>query len=214
MSIFIDIHTHQRNLIGNNSISIRSVDLSDESIPKNEAVSAGWHPWHINNYSLAKIEAKVEQASILNRAIDTPLDLQIEVLKIHLKIASKVNKPLIVHCVKAYSDIANLLKKYRFTLPVIFHAYNGNKIQTAQLLSYNSFFSVGNQSNALLSIANQCLANIPVDRLFLETDDSDISIENQYLRASEKLQVTTDELKKYIEQNFITIFGNELVKPY
>jgi TatD DNase family protein len=225
MPIPIDIHTHRSYSNNSGVFAIKNIELPKGAIPIDVPVSAAWHPWHILNHKITEIEKSLHEAAMLknvvaigecgiDRAIETPIEFQIEVFMLHLKIAQKTTRPLIVHCVKAYSDVAGILKRNRFELPVIFHAYRGNPAQTAQLLSNNSYFSIGDLSKFLPTKAEKLLKSLPIERLFFETDNSAISIENIYLRAAEILQVSTDVLKTQIEQNFKTVFGDALVNPH
>lgn len=222
--IFIDIHTHHRKTNTSNTFSIRNIVLSNDELPMNETVSAGWHPWFIANYRLTEIEAILIEAAKTNnvvtigecgidRSVEVPFDFQCEVFTCHIIAALNTNKPLIIHCVKAYSDIIGLLKKNRFKNPVIFHAYNGNAVQTKQLLTLNSYFSIGDLSKMPKIKAEKLLCSIPVDRIFFETDDSQLSIENIYLQVSEILQHDIEMLKKQVLTNFITVFGDKLLNP-
>ncbi len=51
--------------------------------------------------------------------------------------------------------------------------------------------------------------NIPLERLFLETDDSDITIEQIYTTASAALGIPQEQLKEQIYHNYIRVFGNK-----
>lgn len=225
---FIDIHTHKTNLDLNNTIVVKNILLPDEEIPQQGFVSAGWHPWHINNYSLFEIGNKLTKVANngnvialgecgIDRAIETPIQLQTEVFLLHIQIAMQVRKPLIVHNVKSYSDLLQILKSTPFNLPIILHGYHGTPQQTEQLTKYNCYFSVGAvddypvlRQNKIISTIN----SIPLNRLLLETDESELSIEKIYIRTAEISNISVEKLKKQIFSNFITIFGNGLVKPY
>ena len=61
--------------------------------------------------------------------------------------------------------------------------------------------------NALRNEAFQTVfKEIPLERLFLETDDSQQSIQEHYLLASERLKVSELELKNQIALNFAQVF--------
>ena len=51
------------------------------------------------------------------------------------------------------------------------------------------------------------LRQIPQERLFVETDDYDISIDEVYERVAGLLGVEVEDFEAVIEKNFETIFG-------
>lgn len=222
MTPFIDIHTHKPcpNL---HEISIKNIllhELKQFQPEKDCQYSIGWHPWYINNTETNTIEKKIEifsgEKSILaigecgiDRAIDTPVELQKEVFTLHILSAEKNKKPLIIHSVRAYSDILETLKQQNYKGALILHGYNGNIQQEQQFSKYNTFFSFG---AALFDNAKtiSTLKETPIEKIFFETDDEDISIEKIYLRAAEIKNISVDELKKQIKTNYNKIFKNEL----
>lgn len=222
MPKFIDIHTHSTHQQNDETFIIKNIILPDQHVVSNQFCTVGWHPWFIGQYSLTEIEKRIEQETILpkiiaigecgiDRAIEVPIEIQRKVFEIHLHQAKKLKKPLIIHAVRAYSDILEILKKHQFELPVIFHDYYGNEQQTNQLLKFNSYFSFG-QSILKPSFKIEKLKSIPLNNLFFETDESKISIQKIYLRAAELLDIPVIELKDRIVNNFKEVFGNGLVE--
>ena len=224
MCPFIDIHTHQNTLVTASIWSLKNILLKREPMQLDIPISAGWHPWYIENISTNEIIAKLQEAMNkknvmaigecgLDRTIKTPIEVQLDVFQLHLRIAKQSGKPIIMHCVKAYSDLLEVLKKNKLSIPIILHGFNGNQLQVQQLLlQYNIFFSYG----ASLFKKNMKIADtvrsIPLSRLFLETDESEISIEKIYFRAAEIIYKPLEELKMQIYSNFKNVFGDGLVK--
>lgn len=222
MHRLIDIHTHKTSTNTETNLFLKNIILPDQPIPEEGIYSAGWHPWFIEKVSLNEIEKNLTKVSRMpqvialgecgiDRAIHTPLEIQLQVFEMHLKLAALVQKPVILHAVRSYSDVLQLLKKLQFRLSIIFHDYRGNEQQTAQLLKFNSYFSFG---EALLKYPNMedKIRVIPGNRLFLETDESELSIEKIYLSAATALNLSVDELAEQIDQNYTTLFGDGLVK--
>jgi TatD DNase family protein len=115
-------------------------------------VSAGLHPWHLSQMTLNECMDKlVELATLPNtlcigeigidKAIETPLAKQLEYLTAQFTIAKAVQKPLIIHAVRSYSDFVPFLKKTK--IPFIFHQFQGNEQQAKELLKYNVKLSFG-----------------------------------------------------------------------
>ena len=122
----------------------------------------------------------------------------------HFELAQSKNIPLILHCVRSYSDVLQILKKIKFTLPVLLHAYGGNDYEMNELLKYNVFFSYG----ARLFNTDTRLKFTPMDRLLLETGDQDqYSIDDIYQKASVSLGIELKKLEGVIFKNFLTFFN-------
>ena len=89
---------------------------------------------------------------------------------------------------------------------MIVHGFNNNKEIALQLLKSGCYFSFGKALLIKDSNASQVISIIPSDRLFLETDDADTTIENIYSAASNILNLETETLKKIISANFKNVF--------
>jgi TatD DNase family protein len=185
--------------------------------------STGWHPWHIENVSVNEIESSMQAIGKhenliaigecgLDRITKTPFEKQIEVFKIHLQLARQYNKPLIIHCVKAYSDLLHLLKQEHFDGKIVLHGFNGNSQIADKFMKFNTWFSFGKlllQSSSTLPVV---LNTIPKERLFFETDEADYSIAEIYLRVSEITGIPVKGLVERIKMNFNDLLGYGLVE--
>jgi TatD DNase family protein len=97
---------------------------------------------------------------------------QTEVLHRELELVGRLARPLAFHCVRAWSDLVNILKrnlpaKTRFMV----HSFQGSSQVLKDLLSlgaYISFSWKSLQRDTEESIA--LMRNVPLDRLLLETD--------------------------------------------
>lgn len=85
--------------------------------------SAGLHPWYIDETGWKTSFEALKQFSLQNQVIaigecgldkvcKTSFSLQQEVFIAQLLWANEINKPLIIHCVKAFDEILGLLKKH------------------------------------------------------------------------------------------------------
>jgi TatD DNase family protein len=221
MTNFIDIHTHRLNR-DKNIFSVMNIALPSNEIPEKIYVSAGWHPWDIEPFDLSQIKNLLEIAATrqnvlalgecgLDRSIKIPFEKQIEVFKVHLSIAKKLEKPLVVHCVKAYSDLLEIMKKEKFNGKIVLHNFNGNQLQIDSFLKLDTFFSLGKLIGNRNSKIYKSIHYLPLERIFLETDDSEISIQETYFFASKLLHIPVEKLKSQIIQNFSTVFGGGLL---
>lgn len=204
---FINLHTHQLNN-EKNTLEILNNDLRTSI--KASFYSAGIHPWYIeentieNQLSQLKIHLAQENCLALgecgldkNIAID--IAFQQEVFIQQLELNKQFNKPVIIHCVKAFQEIILIRKKYAF--PFIIHGFN-KKIELANQLLKNDFYlSFG---KALLSKEKlqAVFKEIPLDSVFLETDDSAFSIIEIYKKAAQLKKISLNELVLRIENNY------------
>lgn len=177
--------------------------------------SIGIHPWQVAapDFEMSMFETLVQYANKENIVAigECGLDklhgnvvLQKQVFEKHVGLANKVNKPLIVHCVKAHSDALFILDAAK--VPVIMHGVN-NKLETIKpFLKQTYFFSFGTAILKQKSIARKTICDIPVERLLLETDDSDISIQKIYQEAAELKNIPLDDFTLQIEKNIKEVF--------
>lgn len=214
----IDFHTHQIKEPENTQIlNILAQDL----LPEEPAClfSTGLHPWHIGEVdpercfqAINRVAPQKNMLAVgecgLDRSITTGFALQEWCFEQQIKIAENHHKPLIIHCVRAYSDLLKLKKATNSGLPWIIHGYHGNLETTLSLMKHKFYFSVGEQ---LLNDKSKLavLRSIPLDRLFLETDEGKLSIATIYTIASQILEIAEKELVQIIASNFKTIFGED-----
>ncbi|MGQ7869428.1 TatD family hydrolase [Sunxiuqinia sp. sy24] len=215
---FVNIHTHHHQSNGGIQL-VNHFIQEDFSNQSDISFSSGLHPWHIQNTDwdplLQKLEMYAEHNQIraigecgLDRAIETPLKRQEELFIRQVELAERFQKPLILHVVKSYSDIIRIKKNRTPSIPWILHAYQGNQQTTQQLLPHEFYFSFGPQLlKGQEKLANS-LKQIPLKKLFFETDDSTDKIETIYIFAAQILGLTVTELQELVFNNYQRIFGN------
>ncbi len=210
---FVNIHTHSATGTGIELVNIDNLD----SAPSATFASAGLHPWNVDKcdhqQALAAIETLCQNGNAaaigeagLDRAISTSISLQMSVLEQQLDIATRHHLPMIIHCVRAYSDFLQILR-HESSVKMIFHGFNSNQTSANQLLQHGAMLSFGHNllSNNKLQTT---FKSIPNDCIFLETDTKDISINEIYNFAAELKSTSIDELKQIIFNNLTRIFGN------
>ncbi len=215
---FIDLHTHR--LTEADDIQILNIFAQDIPKAKPEFLfSAGLHPWHIEKVNTEECISEIERISGmknfvaigecgLDRSVSTDFALQEMIFKEQIRVAENQSKCLIIHCVRAYSDIINLKIQTKSEVPWILHGYSGNMETTWSLIRHGFYFSVGERLLKNVS-SHSVLRTIPTERLFMETDDSEISIRQIYLSASQILKIENEILINLIFRNFKAVFGNE-----
>ena len=113
------------------------------------------HPWHIksaeeNNELLVQVEEALEFDHVifvgetgLDKRTSTNFEEQKRVFEAQAFMAEEYQKPLIIHCVKAYNEILEIHRKMNPKMVWIFHGYNGSVELTRQLAHENFLFSFG-----------------------------------------------------------------------
>ena len=125
-----------------------------------------------------------------------------EVFEEMIRLSETLRKPVIVHCVRAYSEIIEMRKKTKATMPWVIHGFNSSVETMRQLLRYDIYISLGEILYRNENQAVKILKNIPIERLFLETDVSGRNIKDVYEKAAELMGWELDFLCTKIFENY------------
>ncbi|ATH08456.1 hypothetical protein BIY24_10995 [Halobacteriovorax marinus] len=213
--MYINIHTHILSKDPRH-IEFYNVDIrkGDAEFSKGHFRCAGIHPWWIQSfsgYNLEKLEALLQGREYqcvgeigLDRAFkEVDFETQCNFFRFQLDFAKKRKDPyVIIHCVRAYNDILKLVNEVGYEGVLIFHDYNGNEQITRELIGRGYYFSYGSKLFNEQTKGFKSFTLIPLSKLFFETDDSSLKIEEVYLRASKLRGKTLDEIKSRIKENF------------
>jgi TatD DNase family protein len=196
-------------------------ETNDIPSSKGMAFTVGLHPWFFGASDYEKPFLKIKKFADQNRIIaigeagfdkirGASPDLQKKVFEEQAIIAEEHKMPLIIHCVKGWDDLLAAHKKLKPSVPWLIHGFHG-KIETArQLLDRGMHLSIW-YSFALIPESAELIRFIPKDRLFLETDGSDVDIRDIYNKVSSDLEISADELKSIILANYRRVFGIKLL---
>jgi len=217
---YIDIHTHQilnsEEVLSIPSIFLQNIDFQyGIDFPFTSAI----HPWHATLFSSEEIDLMLRKLTDYPRLIavgETGLDkacnidyqFQKRVFEQHIEFAENQHKPLIIHAVKSWNEIIVYVRKIK--VPVILHAYTAGPEITRQLIDLGCNFSLGKAVLNLSSHLQESLKLIPDDSLFLETDNSSLSIIEIYDQVSKLFDRSLNELKNQINQNYRRVFINQV----
>ncbi len=214
---WIDIHTHKAYRKYSDVIFIRNaflLPILPENI--NYLCSNGLHPWKINSpfdtdkfIELLTRKPLVAIGEIGLDRLKPDFEKQLFFFKKQLQIGQQFKLPIIVHCVKAYPETIALLKTY--PAPVVFHQYEGNTSITNQLLALpNVYFSFGKQLFRKQIPAS--LNQIPLHRIFLETDTSPQHVKTCYMQLAQLLNINLHTLQEQLFKNFNAVFENRILQ--
>lgn len=212
MNPLVNIHTHYNTVnIPSDGIALYSYRLGTDDAMPPAPFTAGIHPWDAElmdtRRCLAELEA-MNPAGIgeigLDYACGADRERQEQIFRMQLAVAENRALPVVVHCVRAVDDTLRILKDYR-PAGVIFHGYVGNDRQTANVINYGAYISVG--PTTLRSPKTlEGLRMIVTDRLFMETDGHDTDISDIYTQAAGELATDIDHLADICYKNYIKVF--------
>ena len=213
--MYINIHAHQHEP-DPEVITVYNLFPGEHVLNTKDLFSAGLHPWYIKNdnkATLKRIEDLLHDKQVvaigecgIDRIKGPSPGLQEEIFEQHANLAEKFGKPLIIHCVKAYDRILYHRKKRSNEIPWIIHGFNGSPQDAQQLIHMNCYLSFGDRAFRKTSKIRQFINNIPLERIFLETDDNNISVKETYQEISELRTEQKDEILSGIYSNFIALF--------
>lgn len=199
-----DIHTHNKLLIHNPNAIVNC--NADDDFSPHPLFSLGFHPWDVDamweggfekvEQSVLQIESKgllSKLAAIGEIGLDKnrggAMQAQMDCFRRMLGLADRYVKPVILHCVKAVDEILMILNEENFSLPVVFHGFRGKPEQARQLLNKGFYLSFGPKFNdESIKLAYEA------KRMFLETDDSRVGIEDVYELAGKVLSISPTDI--------------------
>jgi TatD DNase family protein len=189
--MILDIHTH------NAQSRAQTID------------TVGIHPWHIANCNLAEVERLASEKDAigeigLDYACDVPREVQRDIFRAQLVIAEQLEKPVILHCVRAFEEVMKILSEYHLT-SVIFHGFIGSKEQAQRAVRQGYYLSYGERTFRSPKTIEAMLAT-PLSQLFVETDESNTPIEEIYAKIAELRGIKIEILLEATEENFKRIF--------
>jgi len=205
---FLDFHHHKISKAGIYNLNF------GEQIPK-QTFSVGLHPkditknWRSDFETIKEISLSENCIAIgecgLDGLIDVDESLQTEIFKAHINWAEEIRKPVIIHCVRRFSQ---LLKFKNAKAPLIIHGFNKKKNIADEMRNAGFFLSFGKAVSENLSL-QKIVADFPISKMFLETDDSDFDIVKLYEKTAEIKSVSIEQLKIQMWENLGNIINYE-----
>lgn len=212
MRLPLDIHRHRSG--GEKGKAILNIYPKAETLSDGEYYSAGIHPWQLEQLmkepdsekaverELEETDRLLQQPNVLalgevgmDKNISVPPEVQTEVLKRQLKMAEKYRKPVIFHLVKFTDELIRLKKELSPSTEWIIHGFRGKPEMARQLAAQGFGLSFGERYNLL------ALQATPAGKIFIETDESEVAIEELYRRAADCYGMPGEEFTRQIEKN-------------
>ena len=209
MADFFNIHTHVSIHPESEILSLAPEELSTDN--RSFYASVGIHPWTLTEEN-ADIQWKALCESIKDKRIvaigecgldklkGPSMELQTAVFKQEAALAEDSSLPLIIHCVKAFNELIQLKKEISPCQPWIIHGFRGKLPLALDCIRHGFYLSIGSH------FQENTLKTIPLDRLFIETDESEESIGSIYQRVAETKGISQQELLEAINKNVREVF--------
>jgi TatD DNase family protein len=211
---FINIHTH--HLSSNaETISIYNNRVGKEPFQLDSNFSIGIHPWDIDLIEEQEALKIVKELVLhkncyaigecgLDKLDSINFKQQQYVFEKQLQLALENKKPVIIHCVKAFDELLEITTPFREHIPLIVHGFNKSQQLAVDLILKGFYLSL---NQMLLSKTSFDFKSLPINKLFLETDDKiDTTIDLLYTQLALKLNMSLIQLKEEINRNFETVF--------
>ena len=189
--MILDIHTH------NAQTHAQTID------------TVGIHPWHTLIGDVAEVERRAPSVDAvgeigLDYACDVPREEQTALFRAQLAIAERLEKPVVLHCVRAFEDVIKVVADYHLRA-VIFHGFIGSAEQAQRAVAQGHYLSFGERTSRSPKTI-EALRSTPLSHLFIESDESTSPIEEIYAKIAELRGVEVSELLNATEANFNRIF--------
>lgn len=213
-SDWINIHTHKPGK-GINVVDpcLGEVELQGEG---KVYYSLGIHPVYIDEHAgerLEEIRKAAEEGQIvavgeagMDRNAPVEMGVQVEWFRRQAEVAVEYHLPMIIHGVRAIPELIAEYKRYGVCAGWIMHGFNNREEILRDLLRHGFYISAGRHVMNEQSPVYRLLPEIPADRLFIETDNSDFQIEEIYKVVAERRGISLDELQKIVKENFARLF--------
>jgi len=211
---YIDIHTHTYYQDPETTLILNVFPEEQDKLELPVFLSIGLHPWHVHEKTWEKQVERVKNAALnnnrvlavgeagLDKVVNDSYTTQYLAFTTQLTIAESLKKPLIIHCVRSYSELLALRKKSDQLVPWIFHWFNADEQIAGELIRKNCYLSFGHMLFTEQSKALRVFKIISPDHVFLETDDSGYTIREVYARAANIKNIKVTDLKTQILDNF------------
>lgn len=211
MTLPVDIHTHRPELHPHAIISVMPRLFVPEP---HRYYSVGIHPWQSAETTSLDIEllgqiAKHPQVVAIgecgiDRLQGAAIERQQEIFAAHVRLSEELQKPLILHVVKAYDLLLKIHKQIHPRQRWIIHGFRGKATTARQLIDAGCDLSYGEKY--------QCAAlqTTPLDKLWIESDESTLSESSLLEHIAQDYPCTTTILQASIAERMKEVFFSKI----
>ncbi len=124
----------------------------------------------------------------------------------HLEIAEEAKLPVIIHSVRTTQELIHFNKAKPSAVPLIIHGFRGGIQEAGDLVRQGFYLSLG-EAVLFSDKLQQAVKALPLEKLFLETDESEVSIVDLYTFIAEIRQITVTELQAHMIEKANSLFN-------
>lgn len=218
MSLPVNIHTHvftSGEVLEILSNDFQNVAKKSDQIDNHRIISIGVHPLFLSDFG--KFNSEEFQKLILNSGAtaigesgldkNSPLttEEQLTIFRKQMIVSKNLKMPIIIHCVGRWGELEKLFKERKENDPKwIIHGFRKIRLSD-KFLNLGAYLSFG---KAILfdSSLQSCIQNVPLNRIFLETDDADVDLMELYEKLAEIKSLPLPAVTEQLYQNFLEVF--------
>lgn len=192
--MLIDLHTHHAQA-PSMGIERRMSYRPSEAVRSEGVYSVGLHPCYSEDMNDEALDLLYERLRTegeriwaigeagLDKRSPVPLALQEHYLIAQIALSEAYEKPLVIHCVRAFNELIALRQRLRPRQEWIIHGYRRGVLLAEQLLQAGFSLSFGYYFDA--DALRRAHAS---GRMYIETDDMPIDIREVAARVESSLQ--------------------------
>lgn len=179
--------------------------------------SVGVHPRHVERgiweNDVATVRHALENPRVvaigeagLDGCCEAPMEVQRQAFEAQVRIAQERGVPLILHLVKALDECIAVLRHNALSKPFVHHGFRGSPEMAKQLMDWGGCISFGAALLAPSEKLKAAIRSVPVERLFLETDEADCGIDEVFAAAACIRGDEPDQLVRAVQSNARSLF--------
>jgi TatD DNase family protein len=132
----------------------------------------------------------------------TFLKQQFSAFEQQIEIAKELNLPIVIHARDSFNEIFSILDNHKGAgLKGVFHSFTGGLAEVEKITEYDFFFGINGIVTFKNSGLDKIVAEIPINRILLETD-------SPYLSPVPKRGIRNESMHlKYVNNFLATLFN-------
>lgn len=214
---YVDFHFHGQHASAFGTVGFPTLRIKEQfELPSHGLYWLGIHPWDASTpftrleelyASIPTRFAGIGEIGLDKLREESSFALQQQLFESQFEFAVSHSLPITLHCVKAYNELLPVLKSYQYPRAVL-HGFVGSVQTAAQALETGCRISFAPQAFHSPKTV-ETMQQIPLDRLFLESDMTGAPIEASYTALANLRGITEPQLRQRIYENWTALMQNE-----
>jgi len=159
----------------------------------------GLHPWIANTpididkllrFCTDNNAVAIGEIGLDFKRLQVSKDTQIKAFKAQLTAAAQLNLPVLLHCLGAYSEMINIISKFKGTIRGVIHGFSRGPQLAHQFIDTGLHIAFGGAVTRLTATrVRQSAKSIPLNHMLLETDAPFIGLDDTHPKQTEPMHV-------------------------